>query len=352
MAIEFLGHKLSLLPFIVTTIEKESGGPCDIADLFCGTGAVTSELKRHGYRVIANDHLAWCSTFAEAILINSEDPKFEGVISVDGSCRPPTLMPTPYDTVLEYLNRVEPMEGFIYRNYSPASGRLSGSERMYFTEENAARIDAIRAKIREWQGLVTRGERALLVADLIRAANAVSNIAGTYGCYLKYWKKRALQPLALRPSALVGGSTLGHLVFCRDANQVVNEITASVIYADPPYTKRQHAAYYHILETIALGDEPAVTGSTGLRPWQEKSSDYCYKTKAPQALDDLVSKLKCRHFFLSYNEDGQIPHEVIMAILSKAGRVRTFEAPYRRYKSSSLPHKGNTVLERLYHLAL
>ena len=32
------------------------------------------------------------------------------------------------------------------------------------------------------------------------------------------------------------------------------------VYADPPYTKRQYAAYYHILETIAAGDRPLISG--------------------------------------------------------------------------------------------
>ena len=42
------------------------------------------------------------------------------------------------------------------------------------------------------------------------------------------------------------------------------------VYLDPPYTKRQYAAYYHVLETLAYGDEPEVSGVTGLRPWEGK----------------------------------------------------------------------------------
>ena len=71
------------------------------------------------------------------------------------------------------------------------------------------------------------------------------------------------------------------------------------VYADPPYTKRQYAAYYHLLETIAMGDQPKITGSTGLRAWEDKASDYCYRRRAPDALSELVSNLKCDHFFLS-----------------------------------------------------
>lgn len=346
-----MGHKQQLLPFIMTTIAMDVGDAYDVADIFSGTGAVSAEFKKHGYRVIANDHLYWCFTLTEAILLNNEEPTFREIISEIGQYHSRTLLHTPYDEVLAYLNTLEPVEGFIYHNYSPALEMHDGNGRMYFTPENAGRIDSVRGKIMEWESLLTRGERALLLADLIRAANAVSNVAGTYGCYLKHWKSRALEQLLLKRSKLVFGSARDHRVFCEDANKLASEIASTIVYADPPYTKRQYAAYYHVLETIALRDNPKIQGSTGLRQWQTKSSDYCYRAKAPSVLENLVAKLNCRHFFLSYSEDGQIPHETIVGILSKYGQMKVYEAPYRRYKSSSLPHKDGLVMERLYHLS-
>jgi adenine-specific DNA-methyltransferase len=352
MSIEFLGHKKNLLPFILTQIQRTGANDLhgNFVDLFCGTAAVSTAFKRAGWRVIANDHLYWCSLSAEALLLNDDDPPFSGVQQFLPKPQRKLLNPSVYETVLSYLNGLPAKKGFIYRNYSPAAKSNGDGGRMYFTENNAKRIDAIRVKIEEWGPRLTKGERALLLWDLIRASNAVSNIAGTYGCYLKYWKERAKQPLLLMRSALNPSSQV-HEVFCEDANRFVEMVEGAIIYADPPYTKRQYAAYYHLLETIALADEPELTGSTGLRPWEEKASDYCYRKRAPHALQDLVSKLNCKHFFLSYNEDGQIPHPVILEILKGSGVVKFFEAPYRRYKSSLRPHKGDGVVERLYHLS-
>ncbi len=149
---------------------------------------------------------------------------------------------------------------------------------------------------------------------------------------------------------MISGSS-NHQVFCTDANTLAREVRSSIVYADPPYTKRQYSAYYHLPETIAVGDEPVIEGSTGLRPWEEKASDYCYRKRAPFALGELVSSVNCAHFFLSYNEDGQIPHDTMIDILSEHGTVQVFETSSRRYKSSDRPHKGATVLERLYYLA-
>jgi adenine-specific DNA-methyltransferase len=351
MAIEFLGHKRSLLDFIVHVIRRETDSkPSTIADLFCGTGAVAAHFKKAGYQVTANDHLHWCSISAAAELFNDGAPAFDGIMSLIEPTRRRLFEPSAYEDVLDFLNTLPPVDGFILRNYSPASSKFCGVKRMYFTEKNAGRIDAIRATIKKWEPLLTAGEKALLLSDLIHAANAVSNIAGTYGCYLKYWKPRALQPLLLNKASPTRGSKGPHHVFCQDANELAPQIKTSIVYADPPYTKRQYAAYYHILETISLGDEPAIEGSTGLRDWAEKSSPYCFRRKASNALVDLLSKVNCNHFFLSYSEDGQIPHEQVLAVLSNFGKPHFFETDHRRYKSSNLKHKGNQITERLYHL--
>jgi len=352
MAIEFIGHKQNLLVFIVDAIQREARGlPREVADLFCGTATVSRRFKGLGYRVIASDNLVFCSTFAKAALLVNSEPDFAGVVDQLGDASAPLLQPSAYDRVIAYLDGLPGYPGFIHRHYSPASSQHGDVERMYFTSRNAARIDAIRRQIHQWAPLLSDGEHALLLCDLIRASNSVSNIAGTYGCYLKYWKTRAKRRLRLQRDGVTPGLP-GHEVFCEDANSLVERIEAPIVYADPPYTKRQYSAYYHILETIALGDEPSISGKTGLRSWREKASDYCYRDKAPGALADLVAKLRSRLFFLSYSADGQIPHDTIIDILSSRGTVHTHTARYRRYRSTAVSRRGNHVEERLYVLRI
>lgn len=80
MSIEFLGHKKSLLQFILSHVEREvSPESSDFTDLFCGTSAVSVAFKKRGYKVTANDRLVWCSVSAEAMLLNDGEPGFEGV---------------------------------------------------------------------------------------------------------------------------------------------------------------------------------------------------------------------------------------------------------------------------------
>lgn len=348
MSIEFLGSKRRLLSFLTTHIGAHSTQGQHFVDLFCGTASVSSAFRARGLKVSANDHLGLCSTMAEASLLNCGTPDFCGLvdtgeISAAGHAQ-------PYARVLARLNALDPRQGFVVRSYSPASLRSSGVSRMYFSEENAGRIDAIRQQIDAWEPLLTRGERGLLIADLVRAASARSNTAGTYGCFLKRWKNRALQPLELTGSAPPSRRGRGHAVYRDEAEDLVGQIEADVIYADPPYTKRQYAAYYHVLETIALYDSPRLTGKTGLRPWAVASSDFCYRRKAPAALERLVARIRASHFFMSYSADGQIPDATIREILGQLGSLRVAEVPYPRYRSSNLEHRGPVVNERLYHL--
>lgn len=350
VTIEYIGNKAQVVSRLWSSMAAHlDRPPSTFADLFCGTASVSSFMRAKGYKVAANDTLRLCTTFAEATLLSEVPPEFDGltragVVGGQKSGR--------YLKLLGQLNVTPSLEGFMFRTYSPASEAHAGASRMYFTERNAAKIDGIRNQIRLWQPFLSPAEHALLLVDLVKATNRVSNIAGTYGCYLKEWKARALDEVALRPSELALGGPIGE-VHRLDASQFAHKLGADVVYADPPYTKRQYAAYYHVLETLVVGDEPAVTGSTGLRPWENESSDYCYRRKAPAALRNLVRGIPgTPDFFLSYNEDGQISHEEILEILGERGAVSVHEFQLRRYKSSRRVHKGEHVLERLYHVRM
>jgi adenine-specific DNA-methyltransferase len=163
-------------------------------------------------------------------------------------------------------------------------------------------------------------EKTLLIADLLSAANSIANIAGTYGCFLSHWDNNALRMIELSPRALLP-------VECDFSvlNVDVYDVPSApddVVYLDPPYTKRQYAAYYHILETIAFGDEPEVEGITGLRPWKEKLSPFCYKTKALKALDKLLGNLKARRVILSYSSEGHMELGQLQGVIKKYGEFK------------------------------
>ena len=131
----------------------------------------------------------------------------------------------------------------------------------------------------------------------------------------------ALRPLQMRPRLLRRTSpdwtVTNSDVFDLEPGQ------GDVPYLDPPYTKRQYAAYYHIPETIAAEDEPKVSGITGLRPWKAKSSAFCYKVKAAKTMDSLLGALESHRILISYSSEGHIPPHEIASMTQRHGKTTT-----------------------------
>jgi len=304
MSIRYIGSKARLVDALAPLIGNPGRRDGVFVDAFCGTGVVAEAAARLGWPVRLNDHLHSAVVMGAARLVASSQARFGRLGG--------------YEAVLRRLNRLPLREGFIWREYSPASAH----RRMYFTEENAQRIDAIRQKIAVWKhaGKLAEAEEHVLLADLLAATSRAANIAGTYGCFLSYWTAQARDTLQLRPrdffprrvqvEAVVGDVTS------------VDVVPDDLVYLDPPYTKRQYAAYYHILETITVGDEPRVEGITGLRPWQAKASDFCYRTRALRAITDLIRNLAARRVLLSYSDEGHVPMQSLADALRAIGRVQ------------------------------
>lgn len=303
MTFRYIGSKSRLIEHIKGLIGPSTGGV--FVDAFCGTGVVAEAAASLGWAVRINDHLSSAVISAGARLTSERNARFHRLGGYEGA--------------ITKLNASRPIKGFIWRSYSPASFDFCGIERRYFSEANAGRIDAMRGLIAEWarSGVIGEAEERLLIADLFGALNRVANIAGTFGCFLSKWTAQAMESIAMRcrqlkVSPIHTEASVGDVFDVRaDANDVV--------YLDPPYTKRQYASYYHILETVALGDEPVIEGVSGLRPWRHCASDFCYKSRALKTLSELIGGLQSRRILLSYSSEGHIAIQDLKAELSKLG---------------------------------
>lgn len=309
MTFRYIGSKARLTEPLAEAISAFDDGTGRFVDAFCGTGAVTELAASLGWPVWANDALESAIVMTSARLASVSEIRIDGLGG--------------YASAIEKLNELKPTEGAMWRTYSPASARFDSDqiERRYFTERNAGAIDAVRAQIAEWSetGVLTAREEQLLIADLISAANRVANIAGTYGCFLSKWQNSAHQPLLLRPRELKEETS--DLVATVTDVADIRPGSRDLVYLDPPYTKRQYASYYHILETITVGDTPAVEGVSGLRPWKDKASAFCYKTKALDALVSLVERIAARRVLISYSCEGHVDLNDLCAALKRSGTL-------------------------------
>lgn len=358
MGFRYIGSKDKLSDIIISEIKSTKKGAKHIIDLMAGTGLFSLALREKGFQVSAVDVMTYSFHHLNVHLFLSEAPAFKGIETINGIEKFQTqnlFGGSNYETVLNYLNNLKPIKGYFYKEFSPEGEPTNTSKpRKYFSSKNAAKIDAIRKEIKTLRkkDLITDYEHSLLLHDLIMAANDIANIAGTYGHYLSKFVKRAENPILLYASSFSSvGKLSDHQVFRGYAEDVASELKGDVCYIDPPYIKRQYAANYHILETIAREDEPEAIGESGLRPWRDQYSNFCSKLKIRSSFDKILTQINCDDFLISYSEDGLLPIDDLISFLSSYGKVVKKDIQYKRFKSrTDVIKKGATLNEFLIHL--
>lgn len=318
----YIGSKAKLLPFLETTISAVCGETFSekiFCDLFAGSGVVGEHFAQKGCRVISND-LEYYSYLRNRALLQT------------------TALPNIED-ILHTLNALPPKKGLIYDAY--CQGGEGG--RGYFSDENAQKIDAIRAGIEAYKE--NEMLYVYLLASLLQSADNVANTASVYSAFLKEIKPLAREPILLealsyRPSTQI------HQVFCDDANALIGQIKGDILYLDPPYNRRQYGANYHLLNTIARYDSFIPKGKTGVRSYQ--SSLYCKAKTALLALEALMCAADFSYVVLSYNDEGLICNEAIASMMQKYGTYRHFQHQHQRFKAYHSLSQRHSIYEHLH----
>lgn len=314
----FLGNKAS----IVTEIDKllvECGlvnNTLKFFDAFCGTGSVADYFKDK-YDIIVNDIMKWSTLYTQGRVYAQ-------------ACTFEKLGFNPFD-FLNSNNLIR--HDFIYNNYAPTN-----SSRMYFTPENAERIDYFRWQIEEWKtlDLITTQEYCYLIACLIESVSDVSNTAGVYGAYLKKWDTRAQKRIIFNKVDSLEKNYKSMQAFNDKIENIIGEIDCDILYLDPPYTQNQYGTQYHLLETLILNDNPTISKITGSRSTAPLRSDWSKEFKVNILFDEILAKTKAKYIILSYNNDGFMSKEFIEASMKRYGNPDTFickKISYKKYQN-------------------
>ncbi|MDR3244536.1 MAG: Dam family site-specific DNA-(adenine-N6)-methyltransferase [Elusimicrobiota bacterium] len=339
----FIGGKTNLLNNIDSVIKENTTGKEKIfCDLFSGTAAVARFFKPK-YNLISNDALHFSFVIQKAVIENNQIPKFlklkkKGIND-----------PLNYLETANLKNDNKFSQGFIFQNYSPSSK----DKRMYFTNNNAQRIDFIRNGIELWRKRkdIDEIEYYYLLASLIEGIPGISNITGTYGAFLKYWDKRAYQTFKMSKLNIIDNNRI-NMSFNDDALKLIKNIEGDIIYIDPPYNSRQYLPNYHLLETISLYDKPKIHGVTGMREYIDKKSPFCIKKEALDAFNYLIENVKFENIVMSYSCDGIMSAKQIESVLKKhciSDTYRFYKYPYRKYKGKEKSAKAS-LYEYIFYI--
>lgn len=348
----FIGNKESLSAKIYALlvkhhiIESHSKSLQSFFDMFAGSVSMGKFFKTKGFQVYSCDLLYFSFCLQKAYIENNQIPTFQGlqnIIQSNQNILADSLFAnevSSYQKVLNLLDSLPSQKGFIYHHYSPSGSKHLSQPRMYFSDENAAKIDAIRIQVQSWKEKeqINENEYFILLATLIESLSFYSNVAGVYAAFCKKWDKRALKPLKLKEIEILP-SGIKHFCYCGDSIEILQNVESKqvfdILYLDPPYNHRQYAPNYHLIETIAKYDNPKIKGVAGLREWQHQKSAFCNAKTALTELEKITKLKNYKYLVLSYNSEGILQKTQIDELLSPLGAVVFESFAYPRFKSNA-----------------
>jgi adenine-specific DNA-methyltransferase len=304
--IKYIGSKRVLVPRILAAIGALPGVATAL-DLFSGTARVGHALKRAGYAVTANDHLAYAHALARCY-VQADAAKVR----------------RPAEQLLADWSRLPGRPGYFTETFCVRS--------RFVHPKNGERIDAIRDAIAA-AGLEPDLEAVVLVS-LMEAADRVDSTTGLQMAYLKQWAARAHNDLELRvPDVLPGPGTALHL----DAAEAAARCEVDVAYVDPPYNQHSYLGNYHVWETLVRWDAPEVYGTACKRvDCRTYHNPFNSRRGIREALARVFSALHARWLVVSFNDEGYVARPELEALLAERGHVETVEIDFKRYVGAQI----------------
>ncbi len=381
--IHYLGSKYRILDLIKNTIDEIDPEKGEVCDLFSGSGSVSFFLSQDR-AVTAIDIQEYSRVICSAVLSDFPDKPFEAdtileKISNSG------LFNKYFDAARELISTEECL--IEHNNNSVPTLLLDGSlikyelgeyregnyfveifERfynklnllginknsivifryyggIYFSYKQALAIDIILNFIKDY---IPKKFKDFYLAPLLSSVSDSVNTVGKQfaqplnplnskgelkkSIITKLKKDRFIDVFSLYSKWLnkyckINKPIYSNKIFKSDFNLYLDELpdSVNVVYADPPYTRDHYSRFYHVLETIALGDEPLITTnkvnkvvslSKGIYRDDRHQSPFCIKKQAEDAFRKLFEKVSAKNkklvlSYSPYDEDKQSHPRVV-----------------------------------------
>lgn len=321
----YLGNKYKLLPFITKVVNKECSDIDSVADIFAGTGAVSSAFTD---KVLITNDLMYSNYICNYAWFGAEEYDSQSII----------------DCVIRYNSLCDLEDNYMTENFSDT----------YFSRDDCAKIGYIREDIESLyeNGSINKRERAILITSLLYAMDKIANTCGHYDAYRKGVVFDKTLELYV-PLAEVHNN-VDNQCFNTDANELVKNITADLVYIDPPYNSRQYCDAYHLLENVARWEKPEVFGVAKKMNRSTMKSKYCTQS-ATEAFEQLIKDINAKYILLSYNNmaakgndrsNAKISDDDILRILKQKGEVKVFSERYKAFTTGKSDIDDNQ--ERLF----
>jgi len=327
----YLGSKTSTaaaVEQIAGMLVRVTETPRTFCDPFGGIGAMAAKFKSRGWKVTIGDHLKFPHYYQSARIGTSSIPQFRKLKEKRSISAP--------ESVLNTLNSIRPCAGWVTNKYS--------LERKFFSPANAEKIDAIRLQLDRWRDerKITESDYKFLIASMIDSADRVANTAGTYYAYLKQFTRRAAQDFKfcfINPVHGIRGKCIHS-----DAENTVASGEFDVVYLDPPYSARAYDAYYHLPQSMVLGNADGSRGMAGIPQRPLTRSEFESPRTAEQAFLRLIGKIKAKILLVQYSNNGLLGVDYIRQELASRGYLQEYEIESLGYTTSNGSRKQSHSL--------
>ena len=315
--IKYLGSKRTLVP-VLGEIATAVGARTAV-DLFTGTTRVAQEYKRRGLHVTGVDTASYSGVLGDCFL--ATDAR--------------TVDPAELADAVAHLSSLRGERGYFTETFCEQARFLHPS--------NGMRVDAVRRAIEE--SYAGTPLHPVLLTALLLAADRVDSTTGVQMAFLKQWAPRALRELTLRPPTLLPG---GGAMVVGDALTAVDALDpVDLAYLDPPYNQHRYFSNYHVWETLVRWDAPPHYGIACKRvDARDDATRSVFNRRAtmPDALRDLLLRVRAEVVVVSYNDEGWITREQMVGMLQDAGHpcVRVLAFDSKRYVGAQIGIHGPT----------
>jgi adenine-specific DNA-methyltransferase len=349
--VTYIGNKRSLLKPIQAATAKVAetlGRKPAALDAFAGSGVVSRLFKSQASRVVSNDLEPYSRVLAECFLSNADDVPWSRLRSTIASLN-------------EMADSAASDGGFIERLYAPDDDdEIRIGERVFYTRDNARRLDFFSKHIRE----IDEDLRPFLLGPLLSAASIHANTAGVFKGFYKDRVtgvgkfggngadalSRIKGTIRLQPPIL--SQHQGPFeVLQKDANALpaIMPEEVDLAYLDPPYNQHPYGSNYFMLNLLVDYKEPSEISPISGIPTDWQRSGYNVKRQSENLLRDLVFRIPARFLLISFNDEGFVSPESMLAMLGEVGKVDEFRTTYNTYRGSrNLGNRSLHVTEHLY----
>jgi len=351
--ITYLGNKRGLLPYIATAVErvKRRLGRRRLAvfDLFSGSGVVSRLLKRHATLVVANDLEDYAAVTSRCFLTNRKAVDRDELAAVAAEIDARAASP-------------DAPRGFIEELYAPRDeANISPSDRVFYTRDNARRLDACRQLI----AAAPPALHDLLLGPLLAAASVHANTAGVFKGFYKDRATgigqfggshrdalgRITGPIRLEPP-VCSRHDCDVIVLQDEALLAVRKAPpVDIAYLDPPYNQHPYGSNYFMLNLLVRYRRPERISRVSGIPADWNRSAFNVRAEAPERWRRLIESVAAPYLLVSANNEGFVPPATIRSWLEAAGHVEEIAVSHPAFRGSrSFAARPLRVVEHLFLL--